>query len=317
MPRYVFQIKTGDVFQGGTDANVSLGLNGLDASMKPVQITDPSTINDWERGDTNTGVIETEDLGELQTGQLSHDDTKAGSGWYVDWVKITSEEDGREWTATVGRWDEGGRFPMLRFTRTDDGNYAQVQRQKAQKAAADKARAAAEQRKRDSEDEAARQAEEDEAAKAEQARVDADLDRELRAARAEKERARKKAEIDRIKAGASGTGSGSGTPAPNTNVRTYELYAIVNGRNAPLSAGVSGGRVVPGARIMVGETAADGYGLSGVPGMWPTLYPGISPSAYGLDADKAVLGSDGSRGWVLTASFLQGLLGPGWRGIVY
>jgi hypothetical protein len=38
---------------------------------------------------------------------------------------------------------------------------------------------------------------------------------------------------------------------------------------------------------------------------------------YGLDNDKAVLASDGVRGWVLDSNFLTQIFGVGWRAAVY
>ena len=302
--RYRWSIRTGDLWNAGTDANVHLSLAGLDAAMREVEITDPGTYNDWEKGDVNSGAIETDDLGEIQTGTLRHDNSGALSGWYVDWVKITNEEDGREWTAQVGKWDDGGRYPLLRFSRTNDGQYELMQRQKAQRAAQEAAKAA----------EAARKAADTKAA-AEQADIDAALDRELANAKLEADRAKKRAEIDKLKGGAATTTTTG--PTPVTGFRTYELYGSLNGATVPLSSVVSNGRVVPGGRVMVGEAPNDGFGLGGSPGRWQVYYAGRSPAEWGLDADKGVLGSDGSRGWVLNATFLQGLLGAGWRAAIY
>ncbi len=154
--RYRWSVKTGSAMYAATDANVFLSLAGLDANMREVEISDPDALNDWEKGDLNHGSIETEDLGELQTGTLRHDQSGPSSGWKVDWVKVQNEEDGREWTATVGKFDEGGRFPLLRFSRTNDGQYDLMQKQKAKKAQDQAAKDAAEKAaaKRKAEDQA-------------------------------------------------------------------------------------------------------------------------------------------------------------------
>ncbi|HNN98431.1 MAG TPA: hypothetical protein PKI03_39470, partial [Pseudomonadota bacterium] len=103
--------------------------------------------------------------------------------------------------------------------------------------------------------------------------------------------------------------------------RTIELYGVMGGARVPLTSAVSmaGGmpQVQPGARVMVGEVAADGFGLAGVPGRWSAYYSGRSPAEFGLDADKGVLASDGSRGWALTATFLSQIFGAGWRAVIY
>lgn len=322
--RYRWAIKVGDAWYAGTDANVFLGLTGTNASMREVQISDADAINDWEKGDTYHGVLETDDLGDLTSGTLRHDQSGPGSGWQVDWVKVNNEEDGREWTATVGAWDENGRFPMLKFSLTNRGQYDQIQAQKAKAAqdAADKAKA----------DKAARDAKaadegslaEDAAFEKELADQEKQLQRELRKAKLEAELAKKRAEIDKLKGG-----SGTATPLPgNTSggagpLRTFELFGIMNGGNVPLSQVVicdtATGRcsVVPGGRVMVGEQPNEGFGMGGVPGRWQQYYGGQSPAQFGLDADKAVLGTDGSRGWVLNAQFLSQIFGGGWRSAVY
>jgi hypothetical protein len=112
-------------------------------------------------------------------------------------------------------------------------------------------------------------------------------------------------------------------PAPASTFRTYELFGILNGMNVPLAQVVvcdrNTGRcsVVPGGRVIVGEQPNEGYGLAGAPGRWSTYYAGRSPAEFGLDADKGVLGSDGSRGWVLTAQFLSQVFGMNWRSAIY
>ena len=318
--RYRWEIKTSDAWYSGTDASVFLSLNGLDASMREVQISDPDAINDWEEGDINHGSIETEDLGELQTGTLRHDQSGAASGWSVDWVKVTNEEDGREWTATVGKFDEGGRFPLLRFSRTNDGQYELMQKQKARKAADQAAKDAADKAaaKKKAEEQALVDA--DAALDAELVKQQKELERELKKAEMEAKLAEQRAKIDKLRGGGTTTTT---PPMGGGTFRTYELFGVLNGGNVPLSrvviCDVNTGRcsVVPGGRVLVGEAPGDGYGLAGVPGRWSTYYGGRSPAEFGLDPDKGVLGSDGSRGWVLNAAFLAQVFGPGWRAAIY
>jgi hypothetical protein len=150
------------------------------------------------------------------------------------------------------------------------------------------------------------------------ARQDAELKRY------EDELARVQSGIDPAAPSPSGSnpyGSIPTTPAPT--FRTYELFGILNGSNVPLAQVVicdrATGRcsVVPGGRVIVGEAPNEGYGLAGIPGRWQQLYPGRSPAEFGLDADKGVLGSDGSRGWVLDSRFLSQVFGTGWRAAIY
>ena len=322
--RYRWTIKTGDDWYSGTDANVFLSLSGLDASMREVEISDPDALNDWEKGDLNHGSIETEDLGELQTGTLRHDQSGPSSGWKVDWVKVQNEEDGREWTATVGKFDEGGRFPLLRFTRTDDGQFEQIQKRKQREAQAKADKDAKEAKAKKDADEKQKDLDEDAQFQKELDDQNKQLERELRKAKLEADLAKKRAEIDKLKnAGTTTTtppmGGGGGMGA----FRTYELFGILNGMNVPLAQVVicdrNTGRcsVVPGGRVIVGEQPNEGFGLAGAPGRWQMYYGGRSPAEFGLDPDRGVLGSDGSRGWVLNAQFLSQVFGSGWRAAIY
>ncbi|MBL9009322.1 MAG: hypothetical protein JNJ46_33990, partial [Myxococcales bacterium] len=165
-----------------------------------------------------------------------------------------------------------------------------------------------------------REQEEQETFDDELSKAEKEVERELLKARKEAELAKKRAELDKLR----GTTSGGSTPTlggGGAAFRTVELYGVMGGARVPLTSAVSmvGGmpQVQPGARVMVGEVAADGFGLAGVPGRWSAYYAGRSPAEFGLDADKGVLASDGSRGWALTATFLSQIFGAGWRAVIY
>ena len=104
-------------------------------------------------------------------------------------------------------------------------------------------------------------------------------------------------------------------------VRTYEVFGKHKGRVVPLAeilkirAGVK--QLTAGARIYVTDQDSEGFGLGGEPGLWDELYPGVSPAAYGLEPDRAVMASDGSRGWVVDAHTLAMIFGADWRRVVY
>ena len=116
---------------------------------------------------------------------------------------------------------------------------------------------------------------------------------------------------------------GHGRPAerPGTVVRTYEIFGKHKGRVVPLAeilklrAGVK--HLTPGGQILLTHQDSQGFGLGGEPGMWDDLYPGVSPADYGLDRDRAVLASDGSRGWAVDAHYLAMIFGADWRRVVY
>ena len=106
-----------------------------------------------------------------------------------------------------------------------------------------------------------------------------------------------------------------------TVVRTYEVFGKHQGRVVPLAeilkirAGVK--HLTAGARIFITDQDSQGFGLGGEPGLWEELYPGVSPAVYGLEPDRAVMASDGSRGWVMDAHTLAMIFGADWRRVVY
>lgn len=124
------------------------------------------------------------------------------------------------------------------------------------------------------------------------------------------------AKRDQLRSGTTGTG----TTTPGS-LRTYEIYGTLNGGKVPLAqVDVNqGGRytLVPGGVLFVGDNAADGFGLAGVPGRWTSYYAGQSPTQFGLDADRAVMGWDGARGWAVPASTLTQMFGADWRTKIY
>ena len=78
-------------------------------------------------------------------------------------------------------------------------------------------------------------------------------------------------------------------------------------------------RLAQRQRARAGEAQSrrlgDGFGLGGSPGRWSTLYS-QSPADFGLPAAVGVLGSDGTRGWVLSGQFLAQLLGSNWQQVI-
>jgi hypothetical protein len=323
--RYRWEIRTGDTWYAGTDANVYLSLAGDKGSMKEMELNDPDTNNDWEKGDVNHGVFETADLGMLTTGTLRQDGSGTQSDWTVDYVKITNDEDGRVWTAGVNTELKGNQPARLVLKLTDRGQYDEMQR---------RAKEEANKRQADDEDAATKAEEEaaDREAAAQERQYRKDLERQKRMMQLELQRAKQEAELAKMRAQIEAAKGGGQTPvAPSPGMpglptaggglRTFEVFGIVNGRLAPMTSAVvnNSGRwsVVPGASVMVTEAPNEGYGLAGTPGRWAMYYAGRSPSEFGLDADKAVLASDGTRGWALPATLLAQIFGGNWRQAVY
>lgn len=310
--RYRWEIRTGDTWYAGTDANVFLSLTGDRNSMKEMEINDPDTNNDWEKGDINHGAFETADLGNINTGTLRHDGSGAGPDWTVDYVKITNDEDGRVWLAGVNTELKSNQPFRLVFSLTDRGQYDELQRRKAEEAA---------RKKQEADDAVAKSAEEEEdrAAAEEERQFRKELENQKKQLQRELQKAKMQAELDKLRAQLGQT-SGTQPPTQTGGMRTVELFGVVNGSVVPLTRAVTvgsgGASIAQGARVMRGDAAGDGFGLGGSPGRWAMYYGGTSPADFGLPPNVGVLGSDGSRGWVLNGEFLRQLFGSSWMQVI-
>lgn len=311
---YRWTIKTGTTTSAGTDSNVYLSLRGDKDAMAEIEINDPDAYNDWEKGDTNHGILDTADLGNILTGTLKHDGWGLGSDWTVESVRIANDEDGRVWLAKVNAELTKNQVFRLVFKLEDPGQYEQ--RQAEARAALEKKRSEDEARARkiEEDEEAAAADEEERKAKKELEAAKKKLDLELRKAKQEADLLKVRAEIDKLKAGASAPASSGGV------TRTIELFAVVGGRTVPLIAGLtnSSGRfsVASGARIMTGEGPGEGFGYGGSPGRWSEASGGQPPTAYGQDPSVGIVASDGSRAWPMPSATLEQIFGSNWRAVI-
>ncbi len=328
MARYRWETKTAYVNGAGTDANVFISLSGDKASLKETEINDPDSNQDWEKGDINHGLIETADLGWIKTGTLKHDGWGAGPDWMVEYVKITNDEDGREWLAGVNAELKANNPFRLVFKNTSRGQFDEMQRQKELEV---------EQREREQSAEDAKLARE---RKVEDAKADTQdwkaaskarmeqLKSEMERAKVAAEEQKLREELARMRGGSTldptmPTPTTTPTPMPTGgSMKTYEVFGVLNGRPAPLTAAVNfdraTGRVLgvnAGYRVMATDSPSEGFGLAGSPGRWSS-FVSQSPLFYGLDPDRGILAWDGSRGQVLNASYLLQLFGD-WRQAVY
>jgi len=328
MARYRWETKTAYVNGAGTDANVFISLSGDKATLKETEINDPDSSQDWEKGDINHGLIETADLGWIKTGTLKHDGWGAGPDWMVEYVKITNDEDGREWLAGVNAELKANNPFRLVFKNTSRGQFDEMQRQKELEV---------EQREREQSAEDAKLARE---RKVEDAKADTQdwkaaskarmeqLKSEMERAKVAAEEQKLREELARMRGGSTldptmPPPTTTPTPMPTGgSLKTYEVFGVYNGRPAPLTQAVNFDRatgkvlgVNAGYRVMATDSPSEGFGLAGTPGRWSSFVT-QSPLFYGLDPDRGILAWDGSRGQVLNASYLLQLFGD-WRQAVY
>uniref|UniRef100_A0A8C1NXH5 Lipoxygenase homology domains 1b n=1 Tax=Cyprinus carpio TaxID=7962 RepID=A0A8C1NXH5_CYPCA len=83
---YEVTVVTGDIFAGGTNANVFIQIYGDQGKTEVLQIS--SRSNNYERGAVDIYKIEAKDVGKIFKIRISNDDSGVGAGWYLDRVEI-------------------------------------------------------------------------------------------------------------------------------------------------------------------------------------------------------------------------------------
>ena len=281
MTRYRWMIHTTD--EGADEAlgDVYLSLHGIKASTKKLKLP----RRDFMGNTVESGIIEVlSDLGELQTCSLRTQDSERSS-WTPDWIRVINLSDGRRWTAQGAACDADGSCPLLQFKRTRDPVELP-----GSTVGSDQ-------------------------------RTDDDRDSAPQEDPKQKPKEDRAAEDARSEPARCGSSDGSATKDTGSAVRTYEIFGKHKGRVVPLAeilqvrAGTK--QLTPGAQVLLTDQESQGFGLGGEPGLWEDLYPGVDPGVYGLDSDKPVLASDGSRGWAVDAHYLAMIFGVHWRRVVY
>ena len=281
MTRYRWMIHTADEGTDETLGDVYLSIHGINASTKELKLP----RRDFVGNTVESGIIEVRsDLGELQTCSLRTQDSERGT-WTPDWIRVINLSDGRRWSAQGAACDADGSCPLLQFKRTRDP--VELPRSTV----------------------------------GSDQRADEDGDQAPGENPKQKPIEIRAAEDTRSEKARCGSSDEPASKDTGSAVRTYEIFGKHKGRVVPLAeilkirAGTK--QLTPGAQVLLTDQESQGFGLGGEPGLWEDLYPGVNPGVYGLDSDKPVLASDGSRGWAVDAHYLAMVFGANWRRVVY
>ncbi|CAF5099834.1 unnamed protein product, partial [Rotaria sp. Silwood1] len=102
---YNIKIKTGDVLQAGTDADVHLKIFGEKDSTDKIPLT---TINNkkalFECGSIDNFTFELYDLGKIEHILIGHNGKKFGAGWFLDWIEIDIPIRQEHYRFNCNRW---------------------------------------------------------------------------------------------------------------------------------------------------------------------------------------------------------------------
>ncbi|CAF4496641.1 unnamed protein product, partial [Rotaria sp. Silwood2] len=102
---YNVKIKTGDIFQAGTDANVYLKIFGEKDTTDKIQLTTGnSTKNKFERGQINSFKLKCYDLGKIERILIGHNGKNLGAGWFLDWIEIEAPNCRELYRFVCYRW---------------------------------------------------------------------------------------------------------------------------------------------------------------------------------------------------------------------
>ncbi|XP_055036930.2 lipoxygenase homology domain-containing protein 1 [Misgurnus anguillicaudatus] len=83
---YEVSVVTGDVWAGGTNANVFMQIYGEEGKSELIQLK--SRSNNFERGTTEIFRIEALDVGRVYKIRIGHDGTGVGPGWFLEKVDV-------------------------------------------------------------------------------------------------------------------------------------------------------------------------------------------------------------------------------------
>uniref|UniRef100_A0A1A8LWQ9 Lipoxygenase homology domains 1b n=1 Tax=Nothobranchius pienaari TaxID=704102 RepID=A0A1A8LWQ9_9TELE len=101
--KYEIIVITGDVKGGGTDANVSITIYGVNGDSGKRALK-KKFRNLFERGQTDRFVLEMLDLGELLRVKVEHDGSSLNNGWFLECVEVTNMANSVTTIFQCGKW---------------------------------------------------------------------------------------------------------------------------------------------------------------------------------------------------------------------
>lgn len=85
---YEVKVYTGDKSGAGTDANVFMILYGTNGDSGERELAKSDRTNKFERNKCDTFTVKAVDLGELLKLKIRHDNSRAGSAWYLEKIEV-------------------------------------------------------------------------------------------------------------------------------------------------------------------------------------------------------------------------------------
>uniref|UniRef100_A0A8C3ALE5 Lipoxygenase homology PLAT domains 1 n=1 Tax=Cyclopterus lumpus TaxID=8103 RepID=A0A8C3ALE5_CYCLU len=102
---YNVSVMTGDVYGGGTDANVFLTIYGDQGDTGERKLRKSETNgNKFERGSVDKFTIEAVDLGQVFKIKIRHDNSMMSADWYLDQVEVADVDTEEVYLFLCERW---------------------------------------------------------------------------------------------------------------------------------------------------------------------------------------------------------------------
>ena len=102
-------VHTGDVFNGGTTANVSMWLVGSSSNSGKLELCESCAVEQkgdlFDSGATDRFEVAISDLGQLQKMRIMTDDSGMFSSWFLERIEVWAIDRPKEqWSFTARRW---------------------------------------------------------------------------------------------------------------------------------------------------------------------------------------------------------------------
>ena len=120
---YHVSVKTGDIKNAGTDADVTLKMFGQKGDSGSIVLKHAENKGDkFERGRIDLFKIEADDIGKIDRIKIGHNGKGVASGWFLDYVKIDVPAKGLSYMFNAHRWldeNEDDRQTTVEMYPTD------------------------------------------------------------------------------------------------------------------------------------------------------------------------------------------------------
>jgi hypothetical protein len=128
--KYTVKVVTAGSKKSGTDAKVTLSIDGTLSKAKKLELKQSDHKDKFEKGQTDTFTFDLENLGEIKSIELESDggrgmSHKFDTQWELATVTIAvAGNDAGPWAFDCNQWFNKKEGKKHRFEPDDDGNYA-------------------------------------------------------------------------------------------------------------------------------------------------------------------------------------------------